>query len=93
MLTEIDKALKCGTILMDTDEAYLLCMHENFFDNHTGQDVKKGQWLAIEKAWGYDIFGAITYRSTKGSYKRCDKAFEKYSPKYVKEILEQPRSF
>lgn len=93
MLTEIHKARKCGMVVMETEEALLLCMSEKFFDNHTGQEAKPGEYLAIEKAFSYDIFGADVYKSTKGTYKRAMKAFEKYSPKFIKEMEETAAAF
>lgn len=39
-----------------------------------------GEYIAIEKAVTYTNYGDC-WHSTKGSFKRCKKAFEKYSPK------------
>ena len=93
MLTEIHKARECGTIAMETEEALLLYMNKKFFDNHTGQEVKPGEYLAIEKAYSYDIWGADVYKSTKGTFKRAMRAFEKYSPKFIKEMDETAAAF
>lgn len=93
MLTEIHKARSCGMVVMETEEAMLLCMGKKFFDNHTGQEVKPGEYLAVEKASTCDIFGADVYKSTKGNYRRAMKAFERYSPLFWKEMKETADMF
>ncbi len=93
MLTEIHRVRKCGMVVMETDEALLLCMNKEFFDRHTEQKVKPGEYLAIEKAFSYDIFGADVYKSTKGTFKRAMKAFKKYSPVFFKEMEETAAAF
>lgn len=44
-----------------------------------------GEYIAIEKAVTYTNYGDC-WHSTKGSFKRCKKAFEKYSPKSMAAI-------
>lgn len=86
MLTCIYTAMKAGTTVFENEEAIMIHLNKRFFDTHTGQEAKAGEYLAIEKTGKVDVFGADTYRSTKGSFKRCKTAFEKYSPKWMTKI-------
>ena len=45
--------------------------------------IKAGEYLAVSKDEKMDVWTDYYFNSTKGNYKRCEKAFEKYSPKYT----------
>jgi hypothetical protein len=68
------------------DEIYTVC-YENT-EACMARNNRYGDYIAYEKEMrgnGYGI-SPFYHRSTRGDFKRCKKAFEKYSPKTMQAL-------
>lgn len=88
MLADMYDALQKGTKVLENKEAVLLYMENGWSDWKMGVEVKPGEYLSICKkpGWSQWLGDFEIYKSTKGNFQRCKKAYEKYSPNEM-EIL------
>lgn len=55
-----------------------------------GVKLDAGQYITVSRKETYGVFGDSYFYSTQGSYKRCRKAWMKYSPRMVKRLQAIP---
>lgn len=91
MLADMYDALQKGTKVLENKEAVLLYMENGWSDLKMDVYVKPGEYLAICKNPGYSQWlGAFEiYKSTKGKFPRCKKAFERYSPNEIAKLYRE----
>ena len=96
MIVDYYGALESGTKVLENKEAVLLYMENGWWDGQNfdfdkRQVVEPGEYLAIEKKAGWNAWiGCVEVRkSTKGNFKRCKKAFEKYSPNEMAKLYKE----
>ena len=69
------KVLECK----EADVWFALEEIETFGENYNLK-LKAGEYIAVSREPKMDVWSDTYFNSTKGSYERCNKAFEKYSP-------------
>lgn len=83
----LNTALNTGNLVkvLENPEATLYYAEKDIETCGSNYDIKlkAGEYIAISKDEKTDVWTEWYYNSTKGSYKRCEKAWEKYSPEWM----------
>lgn len=80
----LDQLEKTGHLVkvLENKEADLYYAEEDMesWGYNYNVELKKGEYIAVSREVKMDVWTDDYFNSTKGSYKRCEKAWEKYSP-------------
>lgn len=83
----LNQALNTGNLLKikESSEADLYYAEKDIetWGYNYNLSIKAGEYIAVSRECKMDVWTSDYFNSTKGSYKRCEKAWKKYSPKWT----------